>query len=79
MQKLKSKNPELKGTAYAIVFWLLFSLGFALLFYGSGISFQWEYFNWKPFLEKWFFFLFLYGIIVGGALWGRHKRQKEKS
>jgi hypothetical protein len=52
-----------------IAIYLLVSLGFALLMYGSNISCQWDKFNGIPFSKQLVFALFLIGVVLTATLW----------
>ncbi|WP_194852626.1 hypothetical protein [Nonlabens antarcticus] len=59
-----------------IALYLIFSIGFALLIYGSNITYQWDKFNWTPFLKELGFVFFITGCSVFGTWWWNKKEEK---
>lgn len=57
---------------------VLLSIGFALLFYGSSINFQWEYLRWNIFFETWIFFAITMVVSSIVVIW-YSKRSKSES
>lgn len=49
---------------------------FSVLFYGSSINFQWDYFKWIPFLKQVFFLSLINGLCMIMLLWHNKKDKK---